>query len=419
MKSSKSHCNLLVVGDDQERVDLVSGVLKQVFPALKLRSCTTLRLGAPDATLDNLSAIIFLWDSNPQQDWKGALLQETPTHRSFEGIICDIAAQSGANALRRSAVLAQSLSREEVTFLGEYEITCVQALSTHKSEWTSDCIKFASRVANLIATEDDNGASPAERSVREFETVLKNWATSADKVKVAASDQLLRHLGDTARYFELMSRKAKLESDLITAENWLRRAIDKNPNYLKALQGLADIYYELGRFQESLALLEKLQINSPRNPARLAKIADCHLALGNLDRADKTFSKSLCLDEHSMQTRESLAKVRLALGDYESAKLLIAHCGQVSKIASYLNSCGIKLVKEGRFKESIEHYKKAQLVLPSNNNRHQILFNIGLAYAKWGKFVEAKQYAQLALARDPEYEKAFQLLKSVEARLTQ
>jgi tetratricopeptide (TPR) repeat protein len=419
MKPSKSHCNLLLVGDDQERVELVSAVLRRVMPGIALRSCTTLRLGAPEATLENRSAIVFLWESNTQQDWRGLLLQETPTHRSFEGIICDISSHYGAPILRRSAVLAQSLSREEVTFLGEYELGCVQALSTHKSEWPTDCAKFAARLEKLIATEDDNGSTPAERSVRHFEIVLKNWKTTPDDVKVAASDQLLRQLGDTARYCELMSRKSYLECDLITAEHWLRRAIDKNPNYLRALQGLADIYIERGHFKDGLAILEKLRLNSPRNPARLAKIAACHLALGDLDRADAAYSKSLCLDDQSMQTRENLAKVRLALGDYESAKLLVAHCGQVSQIASYLNSCGIKLVKEGRYQESIDHYKKAQLVLPSNTNRHQILFNIGLAYAKWGKFVEAKQYAQLALAREPEYEKAVQLLKSVEARLTQ
>jgi tetratricopeptide (TPR) repeat protein len=215
-----------------------------------------------------------------------------------------------------------------------------------------------------------------------------------------------------------MSRRALLENDPKTAEQWLRRAVDKNPNYLRALQGLADIHIELGRLQEALAILEKLKLNNPRHPKRLAQIAECHLALGEFERADKSFSRSLSVDEHSLQVREDLARVKLGLGDYDSAKLLLQNCGDVSKVASYLNAYGIQLVRAGRYEESIEHYKKAQLVLPTNTNRHQILFNIGLAYAKWGRYTEARQYAQLALARDPNYAKAAQLLRTMEDRLT-
>ena len=120
-----------------------------------------------------------------------------------------------------------------------------------------------------------------------------------------------------------------------------------------------------------------------------------------------------------MQVREDLARVKLALNDYEAAKLLLEHCGDVTKVASYLNAYGIQLVRAGRYEESIEHYKKAQMVLPTNTNRHQILFNIGLAYAKWGRFPDARQYAQLALAREPNYAKAAQLLRTMEDRLPQ
>jgi tetratricopeptide (TPR) repeat protein len=419
MKPFKSRTNLLLVGDDEERMPLMAAALEQVFPGTPLIRCGTLRMGAPEASLADAAAVVVLWESNPQQDWRTLLEKKTATHRSSEGLVCDIASQGGDPSLRRTAILAKALSREEVTFLGEFGVGCVQPLNLLKSEWAQDCLKFARKIEKMIAVENDNGGNPVERSVRQFEKALKNWATVGDDEKIIASDELLRQLGDTARYCELMSRRALLENDHKTAEHWLRRSIDKNPNYLRALQGLADLFIERGQLQEALPILEKLRLNNPRHPGRLAKIAECHLALGNLEKADTAFSKSLSLDEHSMEAREDLARVKLAMGDFDSAKVLLEHCGDVTKVASYLNAYGIQLVRAGRYEESIEHYKKAQLVLPTNTNRHQILFNIGLAYAKWGRFLEARQYAQLALAREPNYAKAAQLLKTMEDRLTQ
>lgn len=417
MKPSKSHSNLLLVGDDSERVQLMAEALARVFPEATLRRCSTLRVNSPEASLRGLSALILIWENNPLQDWKTLLKQSSPTHRSCEGIICDVATQFGDPLLRRTAIVAKGLSREEVTFLGEFNVSCVQPLMGQKSEWAQQCQKFASRIERLISTEDDDGGNPAERSVRRFERALSSWQLCTDQEKMLVSDELLRNLGDTARYCELMARRSQLENDLQAAEQWLRRAIDKNPNYLRALQTLGDLHVERGQLREALALYEKLRLNNPRHPIRLAKIAECHLALGELERADRAFSRALSIDEHSMQAREDLARVKLAMGDYEAAKLLLEHCGDVSRVASYLNAYGIQLVKAGRYEESIEHYKKAQMVLPTNTNRHQILFNIGLAYAKWGKYSEARQYAQLALARDPNYTKAAQLLRTVEDRL--
>lgn len=417
MKPSESHANLLLVGDDLGLMQIMMEALWKSFPNANIRRCGTLRVGSPDAPLQDVSAVILVWENNPMQDWKTLLEQTSPSHRSSEGIICDIATQHGDPLLRRTAILAKSLSREEVTFLGEFGIGCVHPITGRKTEWDQDCSKFAQKVAKLITIENDDGGNPAERSARRFERVLKQWSSSSDEQKMTVSDELLKELGDTARYCELMARKAQMDNDLNAAEQWLRRAIDKNPNYLRALQGLADLHMERGQLREALSLYEKLRLNNPRHPMRLAKIAECHLALGELEHADKAFSRALSLDEHSMQAREDLARIKLALGDYEAAKILLEHCGDITRVASYLNAYGIQLVRAGKYAESIEHYKKAQMVLPTNTNRHQILFNIGLAYAKWGKFGEARQYAQLALAREPNYAKAAQLLRTVEDRL--
>ena len=76
------------------------------------------------------------------------------------------------------------------------------------------------------------------------------------------------------------------------------------------------------------------------------------------------------------------------------------------------------MVAQAKFRQSIDHYKKAQLVLPGNEQSHLLFFNIGLAYAKWGKYKEARQYVNLALIRQPDYLKASQLLQKIDERVS-
>ena len=74
---------------------------------------------------------------------------------------------------------------------------------------------------------------------------------------------------------------------------------------------------------------------------------------------------------------------------------------------------GVKLVENKKFKEAISHYTNAQYVLPGNEQSHFLLFNIALAFAKWGHLAAARHFARLALVKEPDYQKAQLLLGKV------
>jgi len=236
---------------------------------------------------------------------------------------------------------------------------------------------------------------------------LEKWHRFAEIQRMYLSNEVHKQFGNSANYFELMGRRAIVENNNEKAEELFQQSLSKNPNQIRAKQELADLYMNRGSIKEALRVYLELHNANPRHPERAAKIADCYFKLGQIKDADSICSQAVSLDQFSQIVRENLAVTRMAFGDYESVKNLIKTGVDANSFARQLNSIGINLVKAGRYDESIEHYKKAQDLLPNNNVQHLLLLNIGIAYAKWGKFAEAKQYAELALVEQPDYQKSY------------
>ena len=414
MVPSKAPINLLLVGDNQARVKLLTEVLKQKMPHARTAICSSLRVGSPDAPLPNLSALVLLWENNPMNDWRQILTAPPPSRRSFEGIVWKLANASGEKILRRTAILSDRLAQEEVFFLAEFNIRTVKTLSSERKNWGSEVGVFVDKLKKLISDEESGGGTPFDRAVRRFELALERWSKLDGFQRMHACDYLRLHIGNSATYDELMARKALAENNTAKAEQLLRQSLEKNPNYVASQEALAELYMNRGQVGAALDIYLAAHRRNSRHPGRAARIAECYLKLGRIEEADNAYSNLLQLDQYADKARESFARTRIAMGDYHSAKTLIQGTDNAHGIASSLNAIGIQLVKENRFSEAIEHYKNAQFVMPTNAFRHLLFLNIGIAYAKWGKAAEARQYAQLAIAREPNCQKAFQLLKSLE-----
>jgi len=405
--------NLLLIGDNREKVGLVSDAIRRYFPRAKTSNCSTNRIDSPETNLRNLTAIILLWESNPMTDWRQLVSLEKPMKRSSEGIVSVIAKTCGDKVLRRIAVLSTGLSKEEVVFLAEFNVRCIQSVSGDTSRWGNEIAQFVKKISKMIEDEEIGGGSPSERAIRRFEAALEKWHKYDEIQRMYLSNEVHKQFGNSANYLELMGRRAIVENNNEKAEELFKQSLSKNPDQIRAKQALADLYMNRGSITEALRVYLELHSANPRHPERAAKIADCYFKLGQIKDADSICSHAVSLDQFSQKARENLAVTRMAFGDYESVKDLIKAGLDAHSFASHLNSIGINLVKAGRYDESIEHYKKAQDLLTNSDLRHYLLLNIGIAYAKWGKFAEAKKYAELALAEQPNYQKAIQLLNAI------
>ncbi len=409
---------LLVGADEEVQVWFQKGVKSLKLPC-RLRMTNPLRICAPENQLEENDLIILVWEqTEPSQ---GSILDvmkkaNPPRTRSMEGALHDLERSGGEMILRRTVALGRFITREDTVMLAESGIRHVFPLPQKRSHWDIELPEILEKMERHVRDERETRQSAEETAVRHFLGLLHGWDKVSDEMKMTASENILKALGDSSRYAELVARKCLAEKNFKGAERWLQRAISKNPNYLKALQLLSDVYMYTGRFDDALAVMERLRANNPKNIARFVKIGRCYLLKGEFEKADKAFEDALKIDCYSQDAREELGKVRCLLGDFESAKLLFIDSRNERQLAIFLNRLGIKMVEDGKFEESINHYTRAQYVLPGNTESHCLFLNIGLAYAKWGRFREALRYARLALAREPGYDKAVQLVSWIEQR---
>ena len=405
---------VLNIGDSEEIFAWVSQSLKSLGTPVKLRSTDPLRMAAPEYQTEHQDLILLHWGRSKISTEAEILGRKSAVTRSFESTIFDLERILGETKLGRILVVGTEIHREDAVFLAEMGCRSIHSLPEKRALWSAEVGPFCKRVQSVLENESKRSASEEVVATERFLHRLGNWERMGDSAKMEAHDLLLKSLGASAKYFELMAKKCLKENNLKGAEQWLGRAIEKSPSYLSPLKTLADLYMRTKRVPAALSLLEKLRISNPRHAGRLTKIGKCHLALGALDKAEKAFLEALQVDEFHGETREELGKVKILKGDFESAKSLLSMNASAKKMAAFLNNLGIQLVEQRKFSESIALYKQAQYVLPGNDVSHLLFFNIGLAFAKWGRTKEARKYVHLALIREPNYERATLLMKSLE-----
>jgi tetratricopeptide (TPR) repeat protein len=418
MVSRQALMKVLIIGENEELKTWLKQLVANHQLPWRIRYSCNLRALAPENQLSSQELIVVLWDPAPLVTIDEVIRRNTIDSRGVEGVMRELACFGSGELPRRVVIIGRGITREETIYLAEHNLGAVFSLPDNKAAWDRQAPNMLRRIDRLQINEIARRNNPEERLVSRFLQMLSVWDRVSDHMKMKATDQLLRALGDSARYAELLAKKCLAERNFQGAEQWLTKAITKNPNYFSAMQSLAEVYFELGKIDKCLDLLEKMKSSNPRNVSRLVKMGRCYVAKGDYHKAEKVLSDALCIDEFFEEAREELGRVKVILGDYEAARSLLKHTSRSKELAHFLNTVGIELVSKSRFVESIEHYKKAQMVIPGNDLSHLLFFNIGLAYAKWGRFTEARQYANLALVRKPHYDKAAQLLSRIDQKIS-
>jgi tetratricopeptide (TPR) repeat protein len=390
---------VLCIGDNEEIYSWLSQQLKSYSAPVKLRQADGLRMAAPEYQIKEQDVIVVQWGRSHIPTEQDIIERVSAEKRSFESTIFDLEKILSEFKMGKILVIGPEIKREDAVFLAELNCRHIHSLPEKRSLWAAESSSFFKRFAALLESESSENTNKEQIS---------------DQKKMEAHDELLKSLGTTAKYFELMAKKCMKESNLVGAEKWLCRATEKNPSYLSPLQALADLYMRTNRFGEALSLLEKLRLSNPKHLGRLTKIGKCQLALGAIDKAEKSFVEALQVDEFYGEAREELGKVKILKKDFEAAKNLLSMNANAKKMAAFLNNLGIQLVEQKKYSESIALYLQAQYVLPGNEVSHLLFFNIGLAFAKWGRVKEAQKYVNLALIKEPKYERATLLMKTLD-----
>ena len=198
------------------------------------------------------------------------------------------------------------------------------------------------------------------------------------------------------------------------AKKLWEQALVNNPNYFRTYNNLIAFHRAIGQQTEAFALLQKMQLLNRSNISRLVAMGETQLALNDDRKAEHYFKHALERDAWCSGALNGLAEIRFRGGDLDAARELLEKSTLAYRYATKLNLLGISMVKQGSYPDALEHYSKAQYVLPQQEKGPQLFYNIGLCYAKWGKLPMAREFLRLALIKEPNYKKAQRLLDQVQ-----
>ena len=219
----------------------------------------------------------------------------------------------------------------------------------------------------------------------------------------------------TARDLEAMACVNLKRGQHPTAIRLLNDAIQANPNYFRSWNTLIEVKRQMGEHGEAFALLQKMQMHNRGSVRRLVAMGEEQIALKDMRKAEHCFKSALDKDAWCAKALNGLAEVKFEQDELDEARSLLAKSTIAYKVASKLNLLGVDLVRNGAYEKALEHYSKAQYVLPQQEKGPQLLYNIALCYAKWGRLPMAEEFLKLALVKEPNYKKANRLLEMVRA----
>ncbi len=167
----------------------------------------------------------------------------------------------------------------------------------------------------------------------------------------------------------------------------------KEELYLEPIKRLADFYRGQGDRIEQLKFLEKLDLLSPLNAERKVEIGGVHLDLGNKTLANEQFEEALSLANREgvadpMHISERIGEVTVDKDPHMSEayyrKIIKAKGDKLSyDDVKLFNGLGLALRKQGNWRNAVEEYRKALIIMPGSEN---LYYNLALAY------VDGKMY---------------------------
>lgn len=97
-------------------------------------------------------------------------------------------------------------------------------------------------------------------------------------------------------------------------------ALAKNPKDIKALTGLANMYYDSGQYEKAIGYYEQAVAVDSKNTALLSDLGTCYFYVNKNDEALKTLQAAVKVDEKNVNARFNLGIVYKSQGKKAEAK---------------------------------------------------------------------------------------------------
>jgi tetratricopeptide (TPR) repeat protein len=281
-----------------------------------------------------------------------------------------------------------------------------------------------SETALAYAASGDSPAAFAamERATRTNPALLNAWRTLADEFlrcgdAVSADEAFVRHVGAAAKDKRLMQAAAALAAnDVPLAERSLKGYLKRAPTDVAAIRMLAEVAARLGRFGDSLTLLERCLELAPGFAAARYNYASVLLRQNRAAQALGEIEKLVAEDSENPGYQSLKSAILARLGDFDAAldgyERVLAHAPGHARIRM---SYGHALKTVGRQADAISAYEQSIKAAPSLGEAWWSLANLKTFRFRTEQ-VDAmrSELGRADLARDDCYHLHFALGKALE-----
>jgi tetratricopeptide (TPR) repeat protein len=184
------------------------------------------------------------------------------------------------------------------------------------------------------------------------------------------------------------------------AIEYLDQALALDPNHVPSLNLLGLIHFQAKDFGKAAAVLEKCVGLKPDLIEAANRLGQTYEALGEKDKAEEQFRKSLEVDGNGFAAF-SLAKILMENKKYPEALEFVERSIQkADKEAGAYNLKGVVLNQMGRYQDSITALRTGLALAPKDAN---IRINLGVALINSKDYAQAKEVLEkaLPLIKDP------------------
>lgn len=184
-----------------------------------------------------------------------------------------------------------------------------------------------------------------------------------------------------------------------------KKALKKNPGYLRASMGLGIVYLKQTKFKESLSIFTEVAKRYPSNADAFNFIGIIHTELGNYELAKENYLIAANSDKYSTPENAflNLALLEIKLKRHNNALRYIEK-GLVKnpEFVSLYNLRGSIFEQKGFYKKAVYNYERAlQLSMLKDIN---IKINIARGYIKMGQSIKAINLLEKMLGETPSAE---------------
>jgi tetratricopeptide (TPR) repeat protein len=190
-----------------------------------------------------------------------------------------------------------------------------------------------------------------------------------------------------------------------------QEALQENPSYNMAYQGLAESFYALGEYEEALTQVQKAEAYKRNDPALLDLHGFILVGLGKTAEAAAMFKQVLATWPNDVSARFGVAETEITAGRISAASALYTEALRRNpENRKALLSLALVNQEAGNAAAAREYIAKA---LQYHGDNPQVFYYAAYLSFADGKLGEAENRARTALSLKPDYDDAREILAAI------